>query len=624
MSYDSDDEVGVRLNVAGAGEDQGGSSYVEPKEPLDYTYQRPARLFGLLVSTLTTVTFIAAMAILVSEQKMDYFTVNYMVEGDVSANGDTFHNINIACWAFIVGTIVGFVLFWPTNLYRCWSGESTHVWASTVNMFNFYTYFPIALLESLATLALLQSTGLAHFWTMVYSAVSVFGAEVVLCMTRVAQEETLASRIRNDDNKRQYKSAGSSSLSILTYLVCKLVPFCLMAVAVSQRWPGDKIGAAFIIMFSVVGARVLFTAACFWKAIAFSVKYSDHGWFRWIVLRNDKKSYQENDDAANFRTFIRYTSGFGRPPRIGMWVGTVVCLILFVFVTVNTQVDFRSGDRAGLNAFERITSVIYSNRGMTAHPQFDRTWGMGQVFLPIIFGLPALMMVPLIMLQCRRAHASEKVVTIPGTNVKATRKNYESWIEDAWANARDPYNAFAFAVARGFIAWMLLSITGTTEYTELLMAMKLQLVSSMIWTETRKNSSAINALLATLTCLLPFVHATVNYTKEANSSNVELAAVIVLFCAFAFHELLTLWFYVDTPCGQTYYSIRSSDTLKELVKMGVYPAGTTKVQGPRRSFHPERVVLWRYVVNVALIITSTLMIYWLGGMHHHSEIQNSL
>lgn len=613
-----------RQGDSGEGGGRGADGYY-----LDSKYQQRALNWALFINTMGFAVFVVAASLLTSDMGMkSHFTVNYMLEGDVTTNGNTYRAVNIAAWATITGTILGFICWVLLVVRRGKKETTTHAYfATSVSMFNFWSYMPVAVLETLITLALMQRVGLSHLWTLIYSGVALAAAEFILCTTRIAREETTESQIRGDPNDKDYKAAGTTGFSILVYMVCKLVPYCLMSVAVSHYWPGAIVGAAFIVSFVWIGLRVLFTSLVMLHGIWFS-GINGKGWFRWIILR--PKGSDTDHHAAKLRKFIQYTSGFGKWPRRVMWVGVVICMIGFILVTVQTNKPFGDGDRGGLHVYERITSVIYIDEGLTAKPQFDRTWEMGRVFLPLIFGLPFIMIIFLGIYQYRHDYAPIESVTIEGYT--GYRRAFSSWLEDAWHNARDPYNAFVFSVIRGFIVWMLLSTLGTTEYTELFMAMALQHLSGMMWAEMRKNGSHYYALLAVGSCLLPFVHATVNYSYEAVQSNVELAALIVLFAIFGAHEIITYVLYTDNFLARSKYYAeydrdgKPANAMAQLVEWGIYTGdeGRKGRDAQVRSFHPDRVVAVRYVGNIVLVLTSVTMLYWLGAMHRANEISNPL
>ena len=612
-----------RLKSSGDSGEGGGSGYL-----VDSRYQMRALHWALFINIFTFAVFVTSMSLLYSDMQQDHFTVNYMLEGDVSVNGDTYRHVNFAAWGIWIGIAAGLVSVVLLCVRRSGREENTHhLFASSVSMFNFWTYAPVGLMEMLLTLALIQRVGLAHLWTIVYSGVTLFAAEFILCSTRIAREETTESQIRGDPSNKEYKSAGTTGFSVLAYICCKLVPYCLMAVAVAKYWPGAVVGAAFIVAFVWIGFRVLFTAVCMWWGIMFS-GIQGYGMFRWIILR--PKSSDTDHRAAKLRKFIQYTTGFGKWPRRVMWGGIIICMLGFILVTIETNTPFGDGDRGGLHVYERITSTIYTDGGVTAKVQFDRTWEMGRIFLPMIFGLPFIMIIFLGIYQFRHDYAEDEQITIEGFT--GTRKAFSSWLEDAWHNARDPYNAFVFSVIRGFIVWMSLSVLGTTEYTELFMGMLLQLLSGMMWAEMRKNGSALYALLAVGACMLPFVQAIVNYCYMVNPSNVELAALIVLFVTFAAHEIVTFILYTNTFLTHVTYRAHFSrdkeplNAMAQLVEWGIYTEeeGERGVKSQVRSFHPDRVVAVRYVGNIILVLVSVTMLYWMGAMHRANEISNPL
>lgn len=630
------------------GEDDAGETTMEQARPLvdmdtapaekhprvpyiDPSYQLKALKFGVILQWFTLGAFVLVMCLLVADQKGDWWTINYLLEGDTSVNGDTYRTVNLATLVFAIGAVPAFILA-CLNSHRL-KNSDRYGYAKTAHMFNALNYGPVALMDAFAALAILQSCGLGHLWTLIYSTVSVFMADVVLCMTRISMVETRTSvqkRSTNSAKASKLKSEGSTMLSVWVFLICKLVPFILSGVAVSAHWPGALPATAFIVYIVWLGIRVLFTSTVLtWRLCSNDTSNADHGAFRWIIMR--PAGSKMNDDTDAFRKAVDIINGFGTRPLAVMFIGSLISTLMFVLTMIETQIAFGSGDRGGKNVVERISSVIYTNGGLTQVAQFDRTWPMGQVFVPLQFALPMVMIVPLFLLLWTRMRAPQAMVVVGKGQAakKYPTRSYNSTLERQWMNARDPGHSGVFAITNGCGVWMLLSITGTHEYTELLSALTLQLVSGMMWAESRKSYSVSYAALATFVCLLPFSHSAMNYARASDHSNIELTAMLVMFIAVGIREISSWLLYLssetkDTSSHKGCCSNYSHD-LHALVNLGEIDAKDAKegITGYYRSWHPDRVVAWRYAINLLVNFAFVLVIYWLGTMHRGTDINNN-
>lgn len=536
-------------------------------------YHEEALSYGFWLTTATVVVFAVCSGLILAETKANHYTVSYYLNGDRSVNGDTFRGVSFAYPGTIIGGVLGLIC-WALLLYRKVTHDNDVHFFSNAHQFNAWIYFPVQSMKLLLALALMQTCGLAHLWSMIYTGLAVGFGGFLLTIMRL-EVSTRSSESTRRSNK---KLNGSSALSVFSYIIAELSPYCIMAAAVAKQWPGDKLGTAFILAFCFVGVQVLFSAGLLLKKMLPCVEPSDKGWFRWVVLRTE--STRIADRSQTYRKLQTYSKNV----MPAMWWCCATATIAFLIFTFETQLGFNTSardDRGGRNIYERITWLLPTGDGETVKAQFDRTWAMGQYFVPFIFGLPMLLMPFLIHLQCRKSNGS------------LTR------LEDYWCTGRDPYNEAFYGAGRFMLYWMLLNITGTTEFHELFLAGLMAILGRMLWAEARKDFSLAYMIMAMIATFIPLVHAAVNYASQVNQSNVELAAVIVLWIMVGVSEAVTFAFYIIP---------KKKDGVKELY----------------RVLHPDTVVVVRLLFNWAVAFAGVISIYSLGGMHQGYEIDNPL
>jgi hypothetical protein len=541
-------------------------------------FKQAAVIWGFWWTLATLCAFLVLSIILAQERSSGYFTVHYWLNGNDSVDGDTLRSPAVSLiTAAIVGTLLTvctIVLGWRAynKIARedLRNGEGPFGRMSAMAR-NYTVYEPIAIGDALAFVMAAQEGGLANLWVMVTGALLSLAGDTLLPMMRL---EVTSGKLK-----------GSSGVAMLSYLMCKMTPFTLVVASMAQFSIYNKFTAAIAVYYAIMGLRVVLS---FWMFVWPSLVYTfgggahDDGWARFVVERSPTReergrhTSQEKIDAhvqdakAGWFKHIWWTQV----------VGTLICLILFILVTVGTQQTLGSGDSGGRHVFARITMISSTGPSGETVTQFDRTYPLGQFAIPLQFGLHTLLFFFLLMFPCW----------------KGLRNGFQFY----WQRGRDPFSEFGFGIADFFVVWTLLTVTGTTQAFELLINGMAILISRMMWSETRKDYSYHFSLMAFVVGMIPFIQAAVNVSLVTGRSNQQLWAVIVLFALYAIRDLVlyVILNHVGTHVGD--------------------------LRGKLRVLKPHHLVISRFLFNVAIRIVATVVLYYTHALYDGWQIVNSL
>ena len=541
--------------------------------------------WGFCWTVMTLIAFLVLSVILAQERTSGHFTTHYWLNGNDDIDGDTFRSQNVSlvasCVVSVVLLISTIMLGWRTfnKLARADLRNGEGKWAlgrKSAMARNHAVYEPIAVADALAFVMAAQEGGLANLWVMIIGAALSLAGDVLLPLLRL--------------EVRSEKLKGSSGVAMLSYLLCKLMPFTLVIVSVAKYVPMTKVTAAIATYYAIMGLRVVLSFWMFmWPSLVymFGGEAYDDGCARWVVERSDSDpdTGHRNSQAKEISEYTNDPKNTKKWRRNVFWVqiiGAFVCLVLFWITLSGTQWTLGDSDSGGRHVFARITMTTTTGPSGEIVTQFDRTYPLGQFAIPMQFALMMLLFFVLLFWRCW-----------PG--LRSTLGHY-------WQRGRDPFAEFAFGVADFFVVWTLLTITGTTEVAELIINGACILGSRMIWSETRKNSSFYFSLLAFLTGMLPFVQAAVNISLVTVRSNQQLWAVIVLFILYGVRDLVL---YVILNHVETHVTVDGVDLRAKL-----------------RVLKPHHVVISRSIGNVIIRIVSMCVLYYTHALYDGWQIVN--